>query len=188
MAIHWSTRVLHSLLALHPQWALGSSSPSPGELPQRNESSQTLLLPATSPSLGDPRPPPGFRLDPVCWEPRIFQYDVRELWLGIVAEAGYLAQNPGNEPVTTVEVFHLVISNAAIHLFGRDYMLTHNTLVWTLWEIGRQIALLYPFSQRIPFFDGLIKTSAGTVGHFRGIPPTPAIVRSSNSSDGAITA
>ncbi|KAL8777867.1 MAG: hypothetical protein Q9194_002314 [Teloschistes cf. exilis] len=114
------------------------------------------------PFLGDPVPPPWFRLDPVYWEPQIYQYDVRELWLGMVAEAVHLAQNPENEPVTTVEVFHLVICKAAIHLFGRDSMLTHNTLVWTLWEFGRQMALLYPFPQRIPFFDGLIKTFAGT--------------------------
>ncbi|KAI4201964.1 MAG: hypothetical protein LQ350_002869 [Teloschistes chrysophthalmus] len=163
--------------------------------PQRkSERNQTVpRIPITKdygrrPFLGDPIPPPGFRLDPVFWEPQIYQYDVRELWLGIANEAAHIAQNPGNEPVTTVEVFHLVISNAAIHLFGRDHMLTHNTLVWTLWEIGRQMALLYPFPQRISFFDGLIKTSAGTVGHFRGIPPTLAIFRSSNSSDGAITA
>lgn len=106
----------------------------------------------------------------------------------MVTEAAHLAQNPGNEPVTTVEIFHLVISNTAIHLFGRDFMLTHNTLVWALWEIGRRMALLYPFPQRIPFFDGLIKTSAGTVGHFRGIPPTHTMITSNSSSHGAITA
>ncbi|KAL8641139.1 MAG: hypothetical protein Q9228_002021 [Teloschistes exilis] len=55
------------------------------------------------PFLGDPVPPPWFRLDPVYWEPQIYQYDVRELWLGMVAEAVHLAQNPENEPVTTVE-------------------------------------------------------------------------------------
>lgn len=138
-----------------------------------------------SESLFVPVPPPGFRLDPVFWEPLTYQFDAREIWLALVSAASILAQHNGNEPATGatgVQRFVIPISRASLSLGPRGQGTNFKTFVWTLWDVGRQIVLRYPFPNQVALFDGSIRINAATVGYFIARPPPRTVVPSNASS------
>ncbi|KAI4203491.1 MAG: hypothetical protein LQ350_001829 [Teloschistes chrysophthalmus] len=137
-------------------------------------------------SLLVPEPPPGFRLDPVFWEPLTYQFNAREIWLALVSVASLLAQHPGNQPAA-IERFIIPLSRASLTLGPRGQGTSYKVFVWTIWDIGRQIVLRYPFPDRVALFDGSIRSNAATVGYFVSRPP-PRTVASSKGSSGNLTA
>ncbi|KAL9582803.1 MAG: hypothetical protein Q9212_003085 [Teloschistes hypoglaucus] len=138
-------------------------------------------------SLLIPEPPPGFRLDPVFWEPQTYQFDAREIWLALVSAASLLAQHPGNQRAAVERFVIAPLSRASLTLGPRGQGTTYKVLVWTIREIGRQIVLRYPFPDRVALFDGSIRSNAATVGYFIARPP-PRTVASSKESSGNLTA
>ncbi|KAL8777247.1 MAG: hypothetical protein Q9194_002663 [Teloschistes cf. exilis] len=139
-----------------------------------------------SASLLVPEPPPGFRLDPIFWEPMTYQFNAREIWLALVSAASLLAQHPGNQPAA-IERFVIPLSRASLSLGPRGQGTTYKALVWTIWDIGRQIVLRYPFPIRVALFDGSIRSNAATVGYIVARPP-PRTVAPSKGSSGNLTA
>ncbi|KAL9008020.1 MAG: hypothetical protein Q9173_006815 [Seirophora scorigena] len=143
-------------------------------------------------SLGDPAPPPGFRVHPLHWDASRGEYDAREVWFNIVAAASLLAQFRSSQPVLVTQQYRLRISGEIIYVAPRPLM-TDGVLVWFFSELGRQIALRYPFPHKVPKFWGEFSTAAGMGGGFviggPGQNPRRELEGSVNASDpGAVAA
>ncbi|KAI4112535.1 MAG: hypothetical protein LQ345_006329 [Seirophora villosa] len=136
-------------------------------------------------SLGDPTPPPGFRVHPLYWDASRGEYDAREIWFNIVAAASLLAQFRQSQQVRVMQQYRLRISGETIYVTPRPLM-TDGVLVWFFSEIGRQIATRYPFPHKVPKFWGEFSTAAGMGGGFMiggpGQNPRGELERSFNAS------
>ncbi|KAL8794851.1 MAG: hypothetical protein Q9195_002563 [Heterodermia aff. obscurata] len=132
------------------------------------------LLPPTL-FFSDPSPPLGLRVS-ISWDPAQNNFDPIELWLGIVAAGSTLAQSPSGQRMTRAETFRLVVSHAQFRVMpiSNEYC-TIDAMVWGLWDLGNQMAQLYPMPRRVPLFSSQIWTSRGWLGSIGVSRPVPGI-------------
>ncbi|KAL8966162.1 MAG: hypothetical protein Q9197_006142 [Variospora fuerteventurae] len=115
--------------------------------------------------LGNPAPPPGFRVDPLCWDASIHQYDAREIWFNIVAVASLLALFNSNQLVQVTQQYRSMVSGHIIYVIPTPQM-TDGMLVWFFWELGKQIAQRYPMPHMVPQFWGEFNAAPGMRASF----------------------
>ena len=123
-----------------------------------------LDLHKLSSSLLDPSPPPGLEL-PVYWDASAHEYEPRELWLGLVGAGSHMAQFNGDAIVPRDQGFKFVNSGDTMLIRAfHDESVTYGELVWTVLELGTQMAQRYPMPRSVPDFSSRIVIARGIVG------------------------
>ena len=141
-----------------------------------------LNLHKSSTSLLDPMPPPGFEL-PIYWDPSQHEIDPQGLWLGLVAAGSIMAELGGDAIVPRDQTFQLANTGNLLRLHPfRDESVTYSLLIWTLLELGTQMAQHYPMPQLVPAFSSRIVTSRGIVGTLQLLRPAEAFSTSADTN------
>ena len=127
-------------------------------------------------------PPPGLEL-PIYFHPSGHENDPQGLWLGVVSAGSTMAELGGDAIVPRDKTFQLPNTEYLLHLHPfADESVTYSLLIWTLLELGTQLAQHYPMPQLVPDFSSRIVISRGIVGTLQILRPNEALSKNADTN------